>query len=81
MERDRGFPHLAQRARQIWGTLDSWRFRIHTSSFAFLSVIPAGNLLLLFLNNGNGGESPEHIFASRHIHVIVKIEDSVAEVL
>ena len=27
-----GFPHLAQRARQIWGTLDWWRFWIHTSS-------------------------------------------------
>jgi hypothetical protein len=23
-----GFPHLAQRARQIWGTLDWWRFWI-----------------------------------------------------
>ena len=27
-----GFPHLAQRARQIWGTLDWWRFWILTSS-------------------------------------------------
>ena len=27
-----GFPHLAQRARQIWGTLDWWPFWIHTSS-------------------------------------------------
>ncbi len=27
-----GFPHLAQRARQIWGTPRLWRFWIHTSS-------------------------------------------------
>ena len=30
--RDSGFPHLAQRARRIWGTLDWWRFWIRTPS-------------------------------------------------
>ncbi len=32
VERSAVFPHLAQRARQIWGTLDWWPFWIHTSS-------------------------------------------------
>jgi hypothetical protein len=87
-----GFPHLAQRARQIWGTLDWWpETQISSvSAVAFLSVIPVGNLLLLCLERrewegkdrpaAHPRACPERIFASCHIHVIVKIEDA-AEVL
>ena len=34
-----GFPHLAQRARQIWGTLDWWWFWMHTSSRLRVAIL------------------------------------------